>query len=107
VVTVSEDARPRMVVFGDTEFISNTAMRTEDRANNYSLFVSALEWMSEHENPRGIGPQPKTSEVVTMPMARAERGNAELRGRLLALQNDLWSLIRSEAIDAEREVQDA
>jgi len=49
----------------------------------------------------------RVREVVTMPMARAERGNAELRGRLLALQNDLWSLIRSEAIDAEREVQDA
>ena len=49
----------------------------------------------------------RVREVVTMPMVRAERGGAELRGRLLALQNDLWSLIRSEAIDAEREVQDA
>jgi NitT/TauT family transport system ATP-binding protein len=49
----------------------------------------------------------KVREVVTMPMARSERGSAELRGRLLALQNDLWSLIRNEAIDAEREVQDA
>jgi NitT/TauT family transport system ATP-binding protein len=49
----------------------------------------------------------KVREVVTMPMARAERGNAELRGTLLALQNGLWSLIRNEAIDAEREVQDA
>jgi NitT/TauT family transport system ATP-binding protein len=26
---------------------------------------------------------------------------------LLSLQNDLWSLIREEAIDAEREVQNA
>jgi NitT/TauT family transport system ATP-binding protein len=26
---------------------------------------------------------------------------------LLTLQNDLWSLIREEAIDAEREVQHA
>src|SRR6516225_7134115 len=49
----------------------------------------------------------RVREVVTMPTARAERGHAELRGRLLAMQNDLRSLLRSEAIDAEREVQDA
>jgi len=49
----------------------------------------------------------KVREVVTMPMTRSERGNAELRGRLLALQDEIWSLIRNEAIDAEREVQDA
>ena len=46
-------------------------------------------------------------EVVTIPMTRAERGGIEARGRLLGLQNDLWSLIREEAIDAEREVQHA
>src|SRR6201996_5451157 len=49
----------------------------------------------------------RVREVVSMPMARAARGNAELRGKLLALQNELWSLIREEAIDAEREVQHA
>jgi NitT/TauT family transport system ATP-binding protein len=49
----------------------------------------------------------RVREVVTMPMARSERANAELRGRLLTLQNEIWSLIRNEAIDAEREVQDA
>ena len=46
-------------------------------------------------------------EVVTVPMTRAERGEVGLRERLLRLQNDLWSLIRAEAIDAEREVQHA
>ena len=49
----------------------------------------------------------RVREVVTMPMTRGERGSAELRSKLLALQSDLWSLIRNEAIDAEREVQDA
>jgi NitT/TauT family transport system ATP-binding protein len=49
----------------------------------------------------------KVREVVTVPMPRSERGSAELRGRLLALQDEIWSLIRNEAIDAEREVQDA
>src|SRR5215468_284006 len=46
-------------------------------------------------------------EVVTVPMTRAERGEAAPREKLLALQNQIWSLIRNEAIDAEREVQHA
>ncbi len=46
-------------------------------------------------------------EVVTIPMTRGERGEIEARGKLLALQDELWSLIREQAIDAEREVQHA
>jgi NitT/TauT family transport system ATP-binding protein len=46
-------------------------------------------------------------EVVTMPLPRSQRGDAAAREQLLQLQNDLWALIRNEAIDAEREVQDA
>lgn len=42
-----------------------------------------------------------------IPMTRSERGDANARGKLLTLQNELWSLIREEAIDAEREVQHA
>jgi NitT/TauT family transport system ATP-binding protein len=49
----------------------------------------------------------RVREVVTMPMPRSARGDAGARGRLLELQNQLWSLIRDEAIDAEREVQHA
>ena len=46
----------------------------------------------------------RVRKIVDIPMTRAERGAIDARGRLLALQNDLWSLIREEAIDAEREV---
>jgi NitT/TauT family transport system ATP-binding protein len=46
-------------------------------------------------------------ELVTMPMPRSQRGDAAAREQLLQLQNELWALIRGEAIDAEREVQDA
>jgi NitT/TauT family transport system ATP-binding protein len=49
----------------------------------------------------------RVREVVTIPMTRAERGDINARGKLLALQNELWSLIREGAIDAEREVQHA
>ncbi|WJR81979.1 ABC transporter ATP-binding protein [Bradyrhizobium sp. NP1] len=49
----------------------------------------------------------RVREVVPIAMTRAERGAVEARGQLLALQNDLWALIREQAIDAEREVQHA
>jgi NitT/TauT family transport system ATP-binding protein len=49
----------------------------------------------------------RVRKIVDIPMTRAERGAIDARGKLLALQNDLWSLIREEAIDAEREVQHA
>jgi NitT/TauT family transport system ATP-binding protein len=49
----------------------------------------------------------RVREVVPIAMTRAERGDIGARGKLLALQNELWSLIRNEAIDAEREVQHA
>ena len=48
-----------------------------------------------------------TPATVTIPLTRGERGDVDARGQLLALQSDLWSLIREEAIDAEREVQHA
>jgi NitT/TauT family transport system ATP-binding protein len=46
-------------------------------------------------------------EVVAIPLTRGERGDIAARGKLVALQSELWSLIREEAIDAEREVQHA
>jgi NitT/TauT family transport system ATP-binding protein len=46
-------------------------------------------------------------EVVSIPISRAKRGDISAREKLLGLQGELWSLIRGEAIDAEREVQHA
>ena len=46
-------------------------------------------------------------EVVAVPLSRAERGDITARGRLLALQSELWSLIREEAVDAGREIAHA
>jgi NitT/TauT family transport system ATP-binding protein len=40
-------------------------------------------------------------------LTRGERGDIRAREKLLVLQSELWSLIREEAIDAEREVQHA
>jgi len=49
----------------------------------------------------------RVREVVTIPLTRFERGDISARGQLLALQGELWSLIREEAVEAEREVQHA
>src|SRR3982074_537531 len=49
----------------------------------------------------------RVREVVTIPLTRGERGDVNARSQLLALQSELWSLIREQAIDAEREVQHA
>jgi NitT/TauT family transport system ATP-binding protein len=49
----------------------------------------------------------RVREVVTIPLTRSERGDIQAREKLLALQSELWSLIREQAIDAEREVQHA
>jgi NitT/TauT family transport system ATP-binding protein len=49
----------------------------------------------------------RVREVVAIPLTRVERGDIAARGQLLALQSELWSLIREEAVEAEREVQHA
>ena len=49
----------------------------------------------------------RVREVVNIPLSRAERGDINARGRLLALQGELWSLIRAEAVDAAREIAHA
>jgi NitT/TauT family transport system ATP-binding protein len=49
----------------------------------------------------------RVREVVAIPLTRGERGDIKARSQLLALQDSLWSLIREQAIDAEREVQHA
>src|SRR5438309_1828665 len=46
-------------------------------------------------------------EVVAIPMTRGERGEFAGREKLLALQSEMWSLIREEAADAEREIAHA
>ena len=46
-------------------------------------------------------------EVVAIPLTRSERGDIHAREQLLALQSELWSLIREQAVEAEREVQHA
>ncbi len=65
VIAVSEGDKGRMVVFGDTEFISNLGLAEDRTEKNYSLFVSALEWMADRD-AAFIGPRPKTTESFAL-----------------------------------------
>jgi hypothetical protein len=47
--------KPRLVVFGDTEFITNLEIaRSQTKQTNYAFTVSAIEWMAEHTSIGGL-----------------------------------------------------
>ncbi len=64
-VSVSEGPKPRMVVFGDVEFISNFDISGPD-GGNYDLARGAIEWMSERSF---VGPSPKETSWYALPRA--------------------------------------
>lgn len=82
-VTVTEGAgeggKPRMVVFGDAEFLSNEDLPVFE--TNYDVIASSIEWMSE----RGfIGPRPKESSTYSF------GPNADLNSMLWGA---LWTML--------------
>ncbi len=58
-----DDDRPRMVVIGDTEFLSNVDLLRGKSLVNYSFAVSSLEWLAERQN---IGVQPRESLMFSI-----------------------------------------
>jgi hypothetical protein len=81
-VTVAESAgaKPRMVVFGDVEFITNFDIGGDD-PTNYDMARSAIEWMSE----RGfIGPSPKETSTYSL---------APTADRASMVWGALWTLL--------------
>lgn len=57
------DIRPtRMVVFGDTDFLSNGAMS----GGNADLFMSALNWLLDREQLMAIAPKPISDSRLVM-----------------------------------------
>jgi ABC-type uncharacterized transport system len=60
------DEKPRLVVVGDTEFITNGSLNQspQEALLNYSFAYSALQWLAEKED---IGIQAKESAVYKIP----------------------------------------
>lgn len=64
-VAVTDNGKPRMLVFGDAEFLSNHYLMLKDQSPlYYSFAVSGLEWMAER--PAREGPRPKESNYYTL-----------------------------------------
>jgi hypothetical protein len=63
-VTVSQGDTPRMVVFGDTDFITNREILFAQYAKtNYDFVASSIDWMSQRET---IGGRPKEQELFVL-----------------------------------------
>jgi len=57
-VTVSEGEKPKMVVFGSTDFLTNSSVTpSQDGELYYSIFLSSLEWMAERKGRIGLDPK--------------------------------------------------
>ena len=79
-VTEEPGDKPRMVIFGDTEFITNFEIaRSPTAAVNYSFVVSSIEWLAGREDL--IGPQPRESDKFCAPRGRQLRPH-DLSARL-------------------------
>jgi hypothetical protein len=64
-VVESPGDKPRIVVFGDTELITNVELaRSPTARTNYSFVVSAIEWMAGREDL--MGTQVKQTTTVQL-----------------------------------------
>jgi hypothetical protein len=69
-VSETQNEKPRLIVFGDTDFITNLDLLRAPRDQSFALVLSGLEWMSERE--AFIGPKPQETTVYTLPVASSE-----------------------------------
>lgn len=84
-LTVAEDgSKPRMVVFGDTEFLGNFDItRSKYSDVYYSLFVGSLEWMAERPGAGGL--KPKETQTYALPAGVEANRLIVLPGWLMTL----------------------
>jgi hypothetical protein len=68
-VAVTDAGKPRLVVFGDTTFVTNREVGERSGTRNFSLFASTLDWLAER--PTSIGIEPRNMAIYQMqPTAR-------------------------------------
>jgi hypothetical protein len=69
-VSETKNDKPRLIVFGDTDFITNFDVSRSPRDQNFALVQSGLEWMAEREG--FIGPRPKETTLYALPVAERQ-----------------------------------
>jgi ABC-type uncharacterized transport system len=62
-VTETNGSAPRLVVFGDTEFITNRELVYFSRGPNYDIAVSSIDWMAGRES---LGARPRSHDFVSI-----------------------------------------
>jgi hypothetical protein len=67
--------KPKLIVFGDTTFISNVRADVRAEALEFDLFISSLEWL--RERPANIGIEPKEYQYFEL-----DRGVVDYYDRL-------------------------
>ena len=71
IVADPDSDKPRLLVFGDTDFLSNEDMKmSPTREQNFDLVLSGLESMAEHTGR--VGARPKESTAYILPAASSE-----------------------------------
>src|SRR5262249_35425503 len=56
--------KPKMVVFGDSKFVSNVRADVRAEAIEFDLFIGSIEWL--RERPSNIGIEPKEYQYYEM-----------------------------------------
>ncbi len=71
IVSETDNPRPRLLVFGDTDFITNEdMMRSQTRDISFDLILSSLESMAEHGGL--VGARPKETTTYVLPAANVD-----------------------------------
>ena len=66
VAVVSSDNDTRLAVFGNSEFVSNSALQNVQGSGNQDLFAGAINWLAEEEELIAISPKPSDQRFLVM-----------------------------------------
>ena len=69
-VTAS-NSEMRLVAFGNSEFVSNSALQNVQGAGNQDLFTSAINWLAEEPELIAISPKPAEQRFLVIPPGSA------------------------------------
>lgn len=67
VAVASSDNDMRLVVFGNSEFVSNSALQNVQGSGNQDLFAGAINWLAEEEELIAISPKPPDQRFLMIP----------------------------------------
>ncbi len=67
----ANDSDTRLVLFGNAEFVSNSALLNVQGAGNRDLFAGAVNWLAEEDQLVAISPKPAEQRLLMIPPGSA------------------------------------